>query len=193
MKKSQECHRKLLTQNRKRRGAVITKCPRRMNMKCGPSKCSNTNLRSLPYPLSDWANEMEQVFDRFLGKPTSSAPAGGRSEDTCVPKLDIAETEKEYHVHVDLPGVKPEDVKIEIHEDRLTIAGRREATQRSEGKNFHRVERRYGEFERTILLPNSVDQDNVGAEFKDGVLEVTIPKVVKSQPKKVEIRSASQN
>ncbi len=138
-------------------------------------------------PLTEWANEVEQIFDRFLGKPLANSP--GFSKEGFVPSLDISETDKEYTVHVDLPGVKSEDVKLEIHDDRLSISGKRELVHKEEGKNYHRMERSTGEFFRTVVLPNTVDQDAIVADFRDGVLEVRLPKSTKSQPKKIEIKS----
>jgi HSP20 family protein len=152
-------------------------------------KNSNSGVRHLP--IQEWANDIEQVFDRFLGKPLASmATANG---DSFVPSLDIAETDTEYTVHVDLPGVKSEDVKLEIHEDRLAISGKRQSETKTDGKNFHRIERRTGEFYRTVVLPNTVDQDRVEADFKDGVLNVRLPKSLKTQPKKIEIRTGSDS
>ena len=138
-------------------------------------------------PLNEWANEVEQIFDRFLGRPLANSPFYGK--EGFVPSLDIAETEKEYVVHVDLPGVKSQDVKLEIHEDRLTISGKRESVEKAEGKNYHRVERTSGEFFRTVVLPSVVDQERIEADFQDGVLEVRLPKSTKSQPRKIEIKS----
>ncbi len=149
------------------------------------------NSHSVPrnLPINEWANEVEQIFDRFLGKPLTNASVFGKEGFN--PSLDISESEKEYLVHVDLPGVKSEDVKLEIHDDRLTISGKRELVHKEEGKNFHRVERSSGEFFRSVLLPNTVDHDKIVADFKDGVLEVRLPKVMKTQPKKITINSGT--
>lgn len=149
----------------------------------------NGNARNVSLPIQDWASEVENALERFFGKPLSVLQP---SRDTSFAALlDVAETEKEYMVHVDLPGVKPEDVKVEIVDDRLTIAGKRVSETKTEGKNFHRVERSTGEFFRTVMLPQSIDQENVSAEFADGVLNIRLPKSIKSQPKKIEIRSSN--
>ncbi len=146
--------------------------------------------RNVSLPIQDWANEMEQALERFFGNPLSVLQPSreGGNFTAC---LDVAETEKEYHVHVDLPGVKPEEVKLEIVDDRLTISGKREAETKTEGKNFHRIERSTGEFFRTVMLPQSIDQENISAEFSNGVLNIRLPKSIKNQPKKIEIRSAN--
>lgn len=148
-------------------------------MKCTPN-------RNYSAPLTDIASEVEQMFDRFLGKPLAAAV---RNQDSFVPMLDISESERDFHVHVDLPGVKPEDCKLEIHDDRLTISGKRELVRSSEGKNFHRVERATGEFFRTVVLPQAVDQEAIEANFHDGVLDIRLPKSAKNQPKKIEIKT----
>jgi HSP20 family protein len=130
---------------------------------------------------------MEQAFEKFFGKPLNAMQSLG--DGKFLPTMDVAETEKEYVIHVDLPGVKSEDVKLEIHDDRLTVSGKRESEKKSEGKNYHRVERATGEFYRSVQLPQPIDEDKSVAEFADGVLTVKLPKSVKNQPRKIEIKS----
>ena len=146
-------------------------------------------LRNLSVPVQDWATEMEQAFEKFFGKPMSALQTNG--ENRFLPSLDVAETDKEYVIHVDLPGVTSENVKLEIHDERLRISGKRESEKKTEGKNFHRVERSSGEFYRSVQLPQAVDQDNVHADFENGVLTIRLPKSVKNQPRKIEIRKAN--
>ena len=92
-------------------------------------------------------------------------------------------------ITVELPGMKPEDVKVEVLEGRLMIHGEKKEEKEVTDKTFHRVERRYGEFRRTLPLPTTIDAEKVVAEFKDGVLKVTVPKVPAAQPKNIEVKT----
>ena len=89
------------------------------------------------------------------------------------------------------PGVKIEDVKLEVHEDRLSISGSRPIVVRPEGTLFHREERSFGAFRRTLVLPKNVDTEKVEASAQAGVLEVVVPKLAKAQPRTIEIRTAT--
>ena len=92
------------------------------------------------------------------------------------PAVDIQETEKEYLVKADLPEVKKEDVKVEYEDGILTVQGERKLEKEEKGKTFHKIERGYGKFVRRFALPTEVDQAKVSAEFKEGVLNVHLPK-----------------
>jgi HSP20 family protein len=106
------------------------------------------------------------------------------------PAVDIQETDKEYAVKADLPEVKKEDIKIELADGVLTIEGERKKDSEEKGKKFHRVERQYGQFVRRFVLPNEIDASKVHAEFKDGVLDVQLPKSANAKVKSVEIKVA---
>lgn len=104
------------------------------------------------------------------------------------PAVDIQETDKEYAVKVDLPEVKKEDIKINLLDGTLSIEGERREEREEKGKKFHRIERQYGQFVRRFVLPEEVDAANVQAQFKDGVLKVTLPKSPAAMPKSVEVK-----
>ena len=106
------------------------------------------------------------------------------------PAVDIQETDAAYSVKADLPEVKKEDIKIELHDGVLSIEGERTKEKEEKGKKFHRIERQYGQFVRRFVLPNEVDAAKVKAEFKDGVLSVQLPKSVNGKAKSVEIKVA---
>ena len=106
------------------------------------------------------------------------------------PPVDIQETEKEYIVKADLPDVKKEDVKVELDGDMLTVEGERKQEKEEKTKRFHRAERAYGRFVRRFGLPTHVDGANVKAEFKDGVLNVHLPKTEAAKPKAIDIKVA---
>jgi HSP20 family protein len=125
-----------------------------------------------------------RLMDEFL----RSAGNGG-TVTGFTPLLDVQETEDEYLVMVDLPGVKSEDVSIELNEQLLTVSGSRVPVETGASQV---AERPYGSFVRTLTLPKGVDGDGIVANYVDGVLEVHIPKPAEAKPKKISIGSGSQ-
>lgn len=106
-------------------------------------------------------------------------------------KVDILETDKSYLVEADLPGMDPKDVKIDLDGNRLTISGAREVKKEENGLKYHRLERGYGSFFRSFVLPETADLNSIEAEFKNGVLKVKIDKSVKELPRKIQIKTNS--
>jgi HSP20 family protein len=104
------------------------------------------------------------------------------------PAADISETEEEYVVKAEMPGVKREDVKVTQHEGVLTIEGERKYEKTDKDEKMHRVERFFGSFTRSFSLPDDADAKNIRAETKDGVLNVHIPKLKADKPKPVQIK-----
>ena len=107
------------------------------------------------------------------------------------PTLDISETDKEVDVQLDLPGMKPAEIDIQVHNNVLTIRGERsEETEEKDEKDrkFHRVERRTGSFARSVSLPSPVDENKVDATYKDGVLSIHMPKTKEAQAKKITVK-----
>ena len=104
------------------------------------------------------------------------------------PAVDIYETENEIILKAELPGLKKEDVSIEVTDDSLTLSGERSFEKDVKEENYHRIERSYGSFSRTFSLPSTVDRDNVIAKFNDGILEIHIPKAEKSTARVIEIK-----
>lgn len=104
------------------------------------------------------------------------------------PSVDITEDENNFYVHMELPGMERSDVKISLNEDRiLTIKGEKKAEEKKEDKTMIRSERGFGEFERSFVLPEDVDIDAIAANFKDGVLEITVPVKEPEQPQEREV------
>ena len=138
-------------------------------------------------PLEDLSQDMERVFDSLLGRTVGTMLRNGDREKY-VPSLDVSETKDAYLVHVDLPGVDPADVKVEMHDGKLAISGKRETKTEDKDRNFHRVERSRGSFFRALSVEGEVDVDNIEAKYEHGVLNIKLPKVAKQQPKKIEIK-----
>ncbi len=103
--------------------------------------------------------------------------------------MDVVETQNAFEIKVDLPGIRPDDVDIQIDSNTLTIRGVRhdETEEQDAEKHYHRVERYSGSFSRSIVLPNSLNEDEAVAEFRDGVLKVVVPKMEEARPRKINI------
>ena len=111
-----------------------------------------------------------------------------RSSDTVwSPAVDIAENEKEYEVKAELPGMKKDEIKISFKDDVLTLSGERKSEKEEDDKNFHRIERSYGQFERCFHLPKNVKVPDIKADYKNGILTVNIPKSEEAKPKEIAI------
>jgi HSP20 family protein len=136
------------------------------------------------------------IRDPFLAAPfrlmdelMRSTGNGGNRATGFTPLVDVHETENEYLVKVDLPGVKADDVNVEVNENALSISGSRVA---EETGQTQLVERPYGSFVRTLTLPQGVDNDSIEAGYQDGVLELHIPKPAEQKPKKITIGGAGK-
>jgi HSP20 family protein len=142
--------------------------------------------------LTKWDpfREMEDFFDRY-SKALSWSRLGGSEIMTggdWAPRVDIAETEKEFIIKAEVPEVKKEEVKISVDNGILSIRGERKQEKEEKGKKFHRVERYYGSFTRSFTLPDNVDETKIEASFKDGMLNIQIPKSEKSKPKAIDVK-----
>ena len=135
--------------------------------------------------LEDMSERLNRVFTR------PALRNGGKEMLTVadwIPTVDISETDGEYLIKAELPEVKKEDVKVTVEDGVLTLHGERRQEKEEKGKKFHRVERSYGSFVRSFTLPESVDESGVKAEFKDGVLNLHLPKTEKVKPKSIEVK-----
>jgi HSP20 family protein len=139
---------------------------------------------STPRVFDRFRREMDQLMEQFF-----SEEDGGEGMQLFSPHTNIAETENEYEVTVDLPGMKPDEFNVELKENQLWITGRRNREKEEKGKTFHRIERQYGEFRRAIPFPEAVDSEKVDAEYKDGILRVKVAKDRASKPKKIEVKA----
>ncbi len=149
-------------------------------------------------PLTRWSpwkelEEMEKRLSTIFGH-AQVATNGEKKEAITVtewsPLVDITEDEKEYVVKAEIPEMKKEDIKINVHDDVLSISGERKYEKEEKGKKYHRVERAYGSFLRSFTLPEDAEGSKVNAEYKDGVLKVHLPKSEKAKPKAIEVKVA---
>jgi HSP20 family protein len=106
------------------------------------------------------------------------------------PVVDIEEQPEKYAVRAELPGMKLEDIKITLHDNQLVIRGEKRRDEEKKDSTYHRVERVYGQFERAFTLSHAVQSDKIDAIYRDGVLEVSIPKAEEAKPREIQIRTA---
>ena len=130
--------------------------------------------------------QMSPMLAHALGLHTQQA-SGPATTTAWAPALDISERKDAYLVTVELPGLKPEDLDITMEDGLLTIQGERQFTQESSEQQFHRVERRYGAFRRSITLPAHVTAEGIQASFEDGVLQILVPKAEEAKPKRIQV------
>jgi len=134
--------------------------------------------------LSSLQGEMNRLFNAFFDTPMPGGPGGQRR---WVPAMDLVETDEDFVLRADLPGMTREDLAIELEDNVLTVSGERKAEHEDRQEGFVRVERSFGRFSRSLTLPDGVDADGIRAEFHDGVLEVRVPKPEQRKPRKVQI------
>jgi HSP20 family protein len=137
--------------------------------------------------------ELEEIgerFNRLFGRLPVRRDSGQEALTMAdwVPRVDITEDDKEYLIKAEIPEVDKKDAKVTVQEGVLTIQGERKREKEENNKRVHRIERFYGTFVRSFSLPEDVDEDNLKAEFKDGMLLVHLPKAEKPKPKAVEIQ-----
>lgn len=140
----------------------------------------NRDMVSLRDMMDRW---LEETFDRPFGA-TQFVPNWG------APALDVIEEEDKMIVKAEVPGLSAEDINVTIQNDQLTISGEFKEEEEQEGKHYHRRERRMGHFERTLNLPNTLNTEDVDAEFKDGILTLAFQKLEEVKPKRIEISTS---
>jgi HSP20 family protein len=137
------------------------------------------------HDLTSMREEMNRLFDNFFsGLPERRR---GLLESEWAPSIDVAETDEDIVVTAELPGVKQEEVDITIADDVLTLKGEKKEEKEVKEKNYHRIERSYGSFQRSISLPTGTKADEAKASYKDGILCITIPKAEEAKPKQIKI------
>ena len=145
-----------------------------------------------PFALSRGNGDVFDTFRKEMDQMLSNAwtsPFGGEWLSAGMPSADISETDQAIEVRLDLPGVKPDEIDIQLDSNVLTIRGERTEEQEEKGKKFHRVERHSGTFARSFALPQSVNEDEVAAEYRDGVLMVTLPKTDEAKARKIVVKA----
>jgi HSP20 family protein len=157
----------------------------------------NTLLRWDPTSRTRWNpfndHDRDELESRLATLLATREPTGNGGKEALTvaqwsPLVDITEDEKEYLIKAELPDMKKEDVRLTVENGVLAISGERKFEKEEKGRKYHRIERAYGSFVRRFSLSEDADESNVTANFKDGVLQVHLPKSVKAKPKAVEIK-----
>jgi HSP20 family protein len=131
-------------------------------------------------------NDMGRLMSTFLGQ------ANGETSRTWVPAVDVWEAEDRLVYAFDLPGIPEDKISVEFDEGSLTVSGERERAEEVKNDGFYRYERRFGSFSRTVGLPQGVSEEDVNAEYRDGVLEISVKKPEAPKPRRIQVGSGSK-
>ena len=137
-------------------------------------------------PLRLISGDVDSIFDRFFGE----TPTGRSPSRVATPRLDVTETETDYRVSAELPGVDEKDIELSVDDGVLVLKGERKVEEEDRARKAYRREQFYGRFHRAVTLPSEVDVEGTTAAFKNGILEVTLPKAEGSKPHKISVRAA---
>lgn len=142
--------------------------------------------------LNDLQREIDRMFGRFFPSQSQSddSSSGQASSGQAVwaPRTDLVESEDAYRIHLDLPGMSKDDLKINYQDNQLTISGERTSDRTDEDEEYVRVERSFGHFYRSFTLPRTVNAEDISAAYENGVLTVRVPKTDEVKPRQIEIQ-----
>lgn len=134
---------------------------------------------------NDLVNLLDNIFNDFY---SFSIPSLQKIRGELSPRIDISETDSDYHIDTDLPGIDQKDIDIKLDNNILTIKGKSEDQSETKERNYYIKERYYGSFQRSISLPNNMNADDIDAKFENGVLHIKIPKKEQENTRKIEIK-----
>jgi len=138
------------------------------------------------FPMLNLRNGIDRLFEDFFTEGSPMAPF--RTNGKLLPAIDVKETDDSITVDAEMPGLKQEEIHVNVEDGVLTISAERKHEKDEKTKNVHRLERYYGQMERKLALPSSVEDVKVEAVYKDGLLHVTLPKKATAKPKAVAIK-----
>ncbi|MGE5848909.1 MAG: Hsp20/alpha crystallin family protein [Candidatus Methylomirabilota bacterium] len=136
--------------------------------------------------VTDLRKRMDEIFGEFFGRTPLPMAA---TEAVWSPLVDVHETKEGFQLQVELPGVKQEDIQVSIVGDTLTLKGERKAETEVKEDHYHRIERSYGTFQRRVVLPSVADPNRVKATYRDGVLQIQLPKKEEAKPKEIKVET----
>jgi HSP20 family protein len=139
--------------------------------------------------LAALQNDMGRLMSTFLDQGQLNGESGQRP---WMPAVDVWETEDELVYAFDLPGISEDEISVEYDEGALTVSGERERTDQTEGDRFYRFERRFGSFSRTVGLPPGAQEESIRADYRNGVLEIHVPKPEAPTPRRIQVGSGDQ-
>lgn len=132
--------------------------------------------------------QLRREMGRMLEGHSSTEEGSNIATSDWIPAVDIQETEKEFILHADIPGVEPDDIDVHMEDGMLSIKGERHSETKEEGEGYKRIERNRGTFYRRFSLPDTANADKISAKSNNGVLEITIPKQEKAQARKIKVK-----
>ncbi len=139
------------------------------------------------WPTYNRLTDLRDEIDRLFEFPLSEMTRGSRVFSGWTPALDLYEEKDNLVVKVELPGMKREDIDVSLHEGSLSISGERKSEEKRKDADVYRSERFVGRFQRTVMLPTPVAGDKVKAQYKDGILTITLPKTEEAKPKRIDV------
>ena len=131
------------------------------------------------WPAASFRGEMSRMFDDMIGSSTLEWS----------PALDVSETDQAFQVRLEVPGMSPEQIDIQVEGDHLVISGEKKDTVETNDKGYFHKETRYGQFSRKVVLPEGVDREQISAESSNGVLSIMLPKLPQIAPKKISVNT----
>lgn len=140
------------------------------------------------YEPRNTVEQLRREMGRMFEGLSSAEESSNIATSDWVPAVDIQETEKDFLIHADIPGVDPDEIDVHMEDGMLTIKGERKSESKEERKGYKRVERMRGSFYRRFSLPDTANADGISANSKNGVLEISIPKQEKAQPRKIPVK-----
>lgn len=149
---------------------------------------SRGNKTPMTWNMRDFDDMFERAFRNPFSLLEELRPAMSNESSWMQPNFDVDETDQAYLLSVDLPGVKKEDIKVDLTENVLTISGERKHEHEEKTRGTRRYERAYGQFQRSFTLPQTVEVDKVEANLEDGVLRIALPKSEQSKPRSIEVQ-----
>jgi HSP20 family protein len=132
-------------------------------------------------------SNLRHEIDRLFEEPLAELARSSQLLSGWMPPIDVHEDKDNVYVKAELPGMKKEDIEVSLHEGTLSLSGERQAESKHEGADVYRSERFFGRFQRTVALPAPVCTDKAKAQYKDGILRVTLPKTEESKPKRIAV------
>ncbi len=138
--------------------------------------------------VSDFWQELDHMFDNANQESSLQTFQGD-----FLPAAEVTETEKGFHLSFDLPGLKEEQIQVEVHDNNLIVSGERKREKKFEDEKIRRVEKSYGSFKRSFSLPATVDAERILAQYHNGVLELTLPKTSATKSRKIEVQPGQGN
>jgi HSP20 family protein len=144
-------------------------------------------------PLQDIAILQNRLNSIFSDYGRNNGESEGMNASAFTPAVDIYEDAHKVSLRIEVPGLKPEDVDVRVENNTLTVRGERKFASNEKQENYHRIERLYGNFVRTFTLPQTVDSDQVSANYDSGVLTIDLPKKAEAKPKQIKVAVGSSN